>query len=53
MYAGTVEPIAKLIAVVFVFNLAVMGTGAWLAYEETLSIPEEVVGPRRTGHSTG
>lgn len=28
------KTIAKLIAVAFVFNLVVMGTGAWLAYEE-------------------
>src|SRR6056297_3499385 len=39
------KTIAKLIAVVFVFNLVVMGTGAWLAYEEAPPIPEQVVGP--------
>ena len=33
------KTIAKLIAVVFVFNLVVMGTDAWFAYEEAAPIP--------------
>ena len=37
--------IAKIIAVVFVFNLIVMGGGAWLAYQSAPPIPDEVVGP--------
>ncbi|WP_144905537.1 nitric-oxide reductase large subunit [Halobellus captivus] len=39
------KTIAKVIAVVFIFNLVVMGTGAWFAYQEAPPIPEEVVGP--------
>ncbi|GAB3419820.1 cbb3-type cytochrome c oxidase subunit I [Haloparvum alkalitolerans] len=39
------KTIAKIIAVVFVLNLAVMGGGAWFAYQEAPPIPEEVVGP--------
>ncbi|MDH5020786.1 nitric-oxide reductase large subunit [Halobacterium rubrum] len=37
--------IAKVIAVAFVFNLVVMGGGAWFAYQEAPPIPEQVVGP--------
>ncbi|MFA1611818.1 nitric-oxide reductase large subunit [Halobellus rubicundus] len=39
------KTIAKAIVVVFVFNLVVMGAGAWFAYQEAPPIPEEVVGP--------
>jgi len=41
----TRKTIAKVIVVAFVFNLVVMGVGAWFAYEEAPPIPEEVVGP--------
>ena len=34
-----------MIAVVFVFNLVVMGAGAWFAYQEAPPIPDQVVGP--------
>jgi nitric oxide reductase subunit B len=37
--------IAKIIAVVFIANLVVMGAGAWLAYQESPPIPEEIQGP--------
>ena len=37
--------IAKIIAAVFVFNLIVMGGGAWLAYQSAPPIPDEVTGP--------
>jgi len=37
--------IAKILAAVFVFNLIVMGGGAWLAYQSAPPIPDEVVGP--------
>ncbi|AFK19877.1 cytochrome B [Haloferax mediterranei ATCC 33500] len=39
------KTIAKVIAVVFIFNLVVMGAGAWFAYQEAPPIPEKVVGP--------
>jgi len=39
------KTIAKAIVVVFVFNLVVMGAGAWFAYQEAPPIPDEVVGP--------
>ncbi|WP_416841292.1 nitric-oxide reductase large subunit [Haloferax sp. DFSO52] len=39
------KTIAKAIAVVFIFNLVVMGAGAWFAYQEAPPIPDEVVGP--------
>ncbi|WP_136688063.1 nitric-oxide reductase large subunit [Halorhabdus amylolytica] len=41
----TRKTIAKVIAVAFVFNLVVMGAGAWLAYQEAPPIPEQIVGP--------
>jgi len=41
------KTIAKVIAAAFVFNLIVMGAGAWIAYQEAPPIPEQVVGPRR------
>ncbi|MXR52454.1 cytochrome B [Halovenus sp. WSH3] len=37
--------IAQVIAVVFVFNLIVMGGGAWFAYQESPPIPDRAVGP--------
>jgi nitric oxide reductase subunit B len=37
--------IAIAIVVAFVFNLVVMGAGAWFAYQEAPPIPEEVTGP--------
>ncbi|WP_135806169.1 nitric-oxide reductase large subunit [Halorussus marinus] len=37
--------LAKILAVVFVLNLAVMGVGAWYSYQEAPPIPQEVVGP--------
>ena len=39
------KTIAKVIAVAFVFNLVVMGGGAWFAYQEAPPIPDRVVGP--------
>ncbi|WP_132056806.1 nitric-oxide reductase large subunit [Halorussus amylolyticus] len=39
------ETLAKIIAGVFVLNLAVMGVGAWYSYEESPPIPKEVVSP--------
>ena len=39
------KTIATVIAAVFVFNLVVMGAGAWFAYQEAPPIPEQVVGP--------
>ena len=39
------KTIAKVIAAAFVFNLVVMGAGAWIAYQEAPPIPEQVVGP--------
>ena len=41
----TRKTIAKVIAVAFVFNLVVMGAGAWFAYQEAPPIPERIVGP--------
>ncbi|GAB3312485.1 cbb3-type cytochrome c oxidase subunit I [Haloplanus salinarum] len=41
----TRKTIAKVIAVAFVFNLVVMGGGAWFAYQEAPPIPDQVVGP--------
>lgn len=43
------KTIAKVIAVMFIFNLVVMGAGAWFAYQEAPPIPEEVVPARRSG----
>ena len=37
--------ITKVVTVVFVFNLVLMGTGTWFAYQESPPIPEKVVGP--------
>ncbi|WP_135853612.1 nitric-oxide reductase large subunit [Halorussus salinus] len=37
--------LAKILAVVFVLNLAVMGVGAWYSYQEAPPIPKEVEGP--------
>jgi nitric oxide reductase subunit B len=37
--------IAKALAVAFIFNLVVMGGGAWLAYQEAPPIPEQIEGP--------
>jgi nitric oxide reductase subunit B len=37
--------IAKALAVVFVFNLVVMGAGALYSYQEVPPIPREVIGP--------
>ncbi|SDX91629.1 nitric-oxide reductase large subunit [Halobellus clavatus] len=39
------KTIATAIVVVFVFNLIVMGAGAWFAYQEAPPIPEQVTGP--------
>lgn len=39
------KTIAKAIVVIFVFNLIVMGVGAWVAYQEAPPIPEQVTGP--------
>ncbi|MGB9986224.1 nitric-oxide reductase large subunit [Salarchaeum japonicum] len=41
----TRRTLAGVLAVAFVVNLAVMGAGAALAYEEAPPIPQEVVGP--------
>ncbi|WP_458207846.1 nitric-oxide reductase large subunit [Haladaptatus sp. NG-SE-30] len=41
----TRKSLAKLLAIVFVLNLAVMGVGAWYSYENTPPIPQTVVGP--------
>ncbi|SFR30941.1 MULTISPECIES: nitric-oxide reductase large subunit [Halorubrum] len=41
----TRKTIAKVIVAAFLLNLAVMGAGAWLAYQEAPPIPDEVVGP--------
>ncbi|WP_137284416.1 nitric-oxide reductase large subunit [Halorussus salinisoli] len=37
--------LGKILAVVFVLNLAVMGVGAWYSYQEAPPIPKEVQGP--------
>ncbi|UPW01392.1 cbb3-type cytochrome c oxidase subunit I [Halorussus gelatinilyticus] len=37
--------LGKILAVVFVLNLAVMGAGAWYSYQEAPPIPKEVEGP--------
>lgn len=37
--------LGKILAVVFVLNLAVMGVGAWYSYQQAPPIPKEVVGP--------
>ncbi|GGL42357.1 nitric oxide reductase subunit B [Halarchaeum grantii] len=39
------ETLAKALVVAFVFNLIVMGAGAYLAYEQSPQRPAEVVGP--------
>ncbi|TKX42681.1 nitric-oxide reductase large subunit [Halorubrum sp. ARQ200] len=41
----TRKTIAKVIVAAFLLNLAVMGAGAWFAYQEAPPIPDEVVGP--------
>ncbi|NHN60255.1 MULTISPECIES: nitric-oxide reductase large subunit [Halorussus] len=37
--------LGKILAVVFVLNLAVMGVGAWYSYQEAPPIPKQVEGP--------
>ncbi|MFC7165602.1 nitric-oxide reductase large subunit [Halospeciosus flavus] len=39
------KTLAKILAVVFVFNLVVMGAGAYFAYEQSPERPNEIVGP--------
>jgi nitric oxide reductase subunit B len=39
------QTLAKILVAVFVFNLVVMGAGAWFAYQESPPIPETVTGP--------
>lgn len=39
------KTIAKAIAVVFVFDLVVMGASAWFAYDQAPPISERIVGP--------
>ncbi|WP_435101614.1 nitric-oxide reductase large subunit [Halarchaeum sp. P4] len=39
------ETLAKALVVAFVFNLVVMGAGAYLAYEQSPQRPEQIVGP--------
>ncbi|WP_435320470.1 nitric-oxide reductase large subunit [Haloarchaeobius sp. TZWSO28] len=39
------QTLAKILVLVFVFNLAVMGFGAWYSTENAPPIPKEVVGP--------
>ncbi|MFD1571426.1 nitric-oxide reductase large subunit [Halorubrum laminariae] len=39
------KTIAKVIAAAFILNLAVMGAGAWFAYQEAPPIPEQIAGP--------
>jgi nitric oxide reductase subunit B len=41
----TRSTIAKILAIVFVFNLIVMGAGALYSYQQAPPIPKEVVGP--------
>ena len=49
----TRKTIAKVIVVAFVFNLVVMGAGAWFAYQEAPPIPDRVVGPDGGTVATG
>jgi len=39
------QTLAKILLGVFVFNLAVMGAGAWFAYEEAPPMPDQIQGP--------
>ncbi|MBX0297114.1 nitric-oxide reductase large subunit [Haloarcula nitratireducens] len=39
------KTIAKVIAAAFIFNLVVMGAGAWFAYQEAPPIPDQITGP--------
>jgi len=39
------KTLAKILAVVFVFNLVVMGAGAWYSYENAPPIPDNIEGP--------
>ncbi|MFB6125485.1 MAG: nitric-oxide reductase large subunit [Halanaeroarchaeum sp.] len=41
----TRQTLAKILAGVFVFNLLVMGAGAWYAYQAAPPIPQKIVGP--------
>ncbi|WP_129116556.1 nitric-oxide reductase large subunit [Halegenticoccus tardaugens] len=41
----TRKTLAKLLLTVFVFNLVVMGAGAWYSYQQSPAIPQTVVGP--------
>ncbi len=41
----TRQTLAKALVVAFVFNLVVMGTGAYFAYEQSPERPERIVGP--------
>ncbi|WP_277543214.1 nitric-oxide reductase large subunit [Haloarcula laminariae] len=45
--------IAKVIAAAFIFNLVVMGAGAWFAYQEAPPIPDQMVGPDGQTVATG
>ncbi|WP_158059236.1 nitric-oxide reductase large subunit [Halorussus halophilus] len=45
--------LAKILAVVFVLNLAVMGVGAWFSYQAAPPIPQEVEGPNGETIVTG
>src|SRR6056297_2474041 len=47
------KTIAKVIAAAFVFNLVVMGAGAWFAYQEAPPIPDRIVGPDGQAIVTG
>ncbi|MFB6155185.1 MAG: nitric-oxide reductase large subunit [Haloferacaceae archaeon] len=47
------QTLAKVLLTVFVFNLAVMGAGAWLAYDSAPPIPQEIVGPDGDVVATG
>jgi nitric oxide reductase subunit B len=49
----TRKTIAKVIVAAFVFNLVVMGAGAWFAYQEAPPIPDRVVGPDGGTVATG
>ncbi|WP_101295029.1 nitric-oxide reductase large subunit [Halegenticoccus soli] len=39
------KTLAKLLVAVFVFNLVVMGFGAWYSYQQSPPIPQTIVGP--------
>ncbi|RBI60535.1 cytochrome B [halophilic archaeon] len=39
------KTLAKILVGVFVFNLIVMGAGAWYSYENTPEVPETIQGP--------